>query len=369
MLLQAGTALQDTLTKMAQSAASNQPLLPNASDPQKMVSDLKSIDWNALLQSLTDKAVDLALRIVAAVVVFYVGKFIIMRLVGLLRRAMAARQADLSLSSFLLSLTRITLMFVLVITCIGILGIETSSFIAIFASAGVAIGMALSGTLQNFAGGVLILLLKPYKVGDYITYDKYSGFVREIQIFHTIITTYGNQRIVIPNGGLSTGTIDNVTAEPYLRVEWKISLAYGDDITLARKAILDIICADSRVVTDEAPSAAYSETDSAPTAAQPEQQEQQKRPWWRRIFHHAARIKQHVAAGEHLVATHVKPQKPSVNVDALADSAVNLVVRAWVRSADYWPVYYSLLEAMYRELPKQGLHFPFPQMDVNLRQE
>lgn len=364
MLLQAEAALQDTLTKMAKAAAEKQPLLPDATDPQKMVSDLKSIDWNALLQSLTDEAVDLVLRIVAAVLVFYVGKFIIMRMVALLRRAMTARQADLSLSSFLLSLTRITLMFVLVITCIGILGIETSSFIAIFASAGVAIGMALSGTLQNFAGGVLILLLKPYKVGDYITFGSYSGFVREIQIFHTIITTYGNQRIVIPNGGLSTGTINNVTAEPYLRVEWKISLAYGDDIDQARKAILGIINADPRVVVDEVPD--EPEVPTQPAATQ--QQDEKKRPWWRRIFHHAARIKNQVAAQEHLIDTHVKPQKPTVSVDALADSSVNLVVRAWTRSADYWAVYYGLLEVIYRELPKRGLHFPYPQVDVNLKQ-
>ena len=138
----------------------------------------------------------------------------------------------------------------MLITVIGILGLETSSFLAIFASVGVAIGMALSGTLQNFAGGVLILLLKPYKIGDYIEAQGYAGTVKEIQIFHTIITTYDNKSIIIPNGGLSTGSINNWNREAYRRVDWTISISYGDDVATARKVITDILLADHRVVKE-----------------------------------------------------------------------------------------------------------------------
>ena len=146
-----------------------------------------------------------------------------------------------------MSLVNIVLYFILIVTVIGILGIETTSFLAIFASAGVAVGMALSGTLQNFAGGVLILLLKPYKIGDYIEVQGYAGTVREIQIFHTIITTYDNKSISIPNGGLSTGSVNNWSREAYRRVTWTVSISYGDNVDDARKAILDMFAADERI--------------------------------------------------------------------------------------------------------------------------
>ena len=142
-------------------------------------------------------------------------------------------------------------MFVLIITCIAILGIETSSFIAIFASAGVAIGMALSGTLQNFAGGVLILLLKPYKVGDFIVAEGFSGTVKEIQIFNYVIITPNNERVIIPNGGLSTNTINNYSGEKYRRLEWKVSISYGDSIDTAREVILGLINAEPLAYSDE----------------------------------------------------------------------------------------------------------------------
>ena len=154
---------------------------------------------------------------------------------------MLSRNVDRSLTTFLLSLFKITFFFILAIIVISILGIETSSFIAIFASAGIAVGMAFSGTLQNFAGGVLILLLKPYKVGDYIVFETHQGTVKEIQIFHTIITTYNNESIIIPNGGLSTGIINNYSREHARRLEWRVSISYGDDIDKARETILKII--------------------------------------------------------------------------------------------------------------------------------
>ena len=153
-----------------------------------------------------------------------------------------------SLATFILSVMKVALLFILIIIVISIIGIETSSFIALFASAGVAIGMALSGTLQNFAGGVLILLLKPYKVGDFIETQGFTGTVKEIQIFNTILNTPDNKSIFIPNGGLSTGSINNYSHEEYRRVDWTIGISYGDDLDKAKDAILKMIKEDSRIV-------------------------------------------------------------------------------------------------------------------------
>ncbi len=180
---------------------------------------LSSLPFDDLMTRLINSAVTLVINVTLAIVVFYVGKFIINKLYRFVAGLFDRRKLDRSLTTFVLSMVRIVLYFILVVTVIGILGIETSSFIAIFASAGVAIGMALSGTLQNFAGGVLILLLKPYKIGDYIEAQGYAGTVREIQIFHTIINTADNKSIIIPNGGLSTGSLNNWAREDYRRVD------------------------------------------------------------------------------------------------------------------------------------------------------
>lgn len=359
MLMQSDMALQDTLAKLARSAAGRQ-VQHDAVSPQQVVSGIKSIDWDELLQNMADKAIDLALRIMAPLLVYYVGKFVIARLVSVIRRAMDKRRDDASLRTFLVSLVRISLMLLLVITCVGILGVETSSFIAVFASAGVAVGMALSGTLQNFAGGVLILLLKPYRVGDYITYDTYSGYVREIQIFHTVITTYNNQRIVMPNGPLSTGIVKNDSGEPFLRIEWHLAIAYGDDVGKARAVLIELLNADKRIVHE------YSHEELLPSATAADDGHHAKRTWWRRIFSHAARIKAK-AAQSASVTVQMLPCEPTVNVDKLDESSVSLIVRAWTRTGDHWSTYYSMLELFYAELPKHGLNFPFKQIDVNFK--
>lgn len=283
------------------------------------ISEFKNIPWGDILHGMVSQVVTFFFHLLIAVAVFYVGKFVINKLHSVFKALLQRRKVEPSLASFLLSLLRITLMFVLVVSVVGILGIETSSFIALFASAGVAVGMALSGTLQNFAGGVLILLLKPYKVGDYIEHGEYKGFVREIQIFHTIIATYSNERIIIPNGGLSTGVVNNFTSEKFHRVEWKVSIAYGSDIDKARKLIVGILNEDSRVIKKA--------------------QEYEG----------------------------VVVQPPFVALDELGSSDVVLVVRAWVATADYWDVKFSVGEQIYKCLPKEGLEFPFPQLDVNIK--
>lgn len=189
-----------------------------AMTPGKLVDKFKYLDLGSLVTSLSSQLVSLALRILAAVVIFYVGKFIINKIYSLARAVMIRKDFDRSLTSFLLSFIRITLLFLLIITVIGVLGIETSSFIAIFASAGVAIGMALSGTLQNFAGGVLILMLKPYKVGDYIEFGELKGSVREIQIFNTVINTYNTTASSSPTA--VSPPVRSRTSVPSLTTAW-----------------------------------------------------------------------------------------------------------------------------------------------------
>ena len=337
-----------------------------AMTPGKLVDKFKYLDLGSLVTSLSSQFISLALRILAAILIFYIGKFIINKIYSVARAVMIRKDFDRSLTSFLLSFIRITLLFLLIITVIGVLGIETSSFIAIFASAGVAIGMALSGTLQNFAGGVLILLLKPYKVGDYIEFGELKGTVREIQIFNTVINTYNNDRIVIPNGGLATSSLKNFSAEPYHRVEWRVGITYGDDVDTARKVALDILAADPRIVHTDA-----DVKEAEQPAEQPQEEEEpQPLPWWQRVFHWHRRRTEERRENEQarLAALIPKPNySPSVNVESLDDSQVTLIVRAWTEIVNYWDVLYDVNEKIYKQFPQHGIRFPFPQMDVHMK--
>ena len=334
--------------------------------PDKVWGGIKHFDWSGVITSLSSQIISLGLRVLAAILIFYVGKLIINKLYSVLLAVFIKKDVDRSLSTFLLSFLKITLLFLLIITVIGVMGIETSSFIAIFASAGVAIGMALSGTLQNFAGGVLILLIQPYKVGDFIEVGSYKGTVKEIQIFHTIIITPNNERIIIPNGGLSTGTINNYSAEGYRRLEWRVAISYGDDVKAARAAIMDIIRDDSRIVKN---ASQVHETEDDALNKDEAQAEEKRESWWRRLFHRSRRktAEWRAAQAAQIQSKLPKPDyTPSVQVEELADSSVVLLVRAWVESADYWPVLFDVNEHIYEQLPQHGLNFPFPQLDVHL---
>lgn len=355
----------------------------NIPDPKEALTQLKSLSFDELLNKFITGAVGLVVDIIVAVIVFYIGKFIINKIIRFVSLILLRRRIDTSLTTFILSFVRILLYFILIVTVIGILGIETSSFLALFASAGVAIGMALSGTLQNFAGGVLILLLKPYKVGNYIEAQGYAGTVVEIQLFHTIINTPDNKSIIIPNGPLSTSSINNWSKEKYRRVTWSVGISYGDKVSDARAAILAMFADDPRIVKE------YIEKD--------------------RI---AGSIKEHdhtkdynLEAGKEAVEN-FKPHKltflsrlfggkrnskalrwknirnrrtsnyverinlaPAIYVDNLADSAVVLTVRAWVKTEDYWSVFYEYNEKFYEALPLHNVNFPFPQMDVHLKSD
>ena len=317
---------------------------------------------------------------------FYVGRFLIRKLYRLVSSIFIRRKLDQSLATFILSVINIALYFILVITVVGILGLETSSFLALFASAGVAVGLALSGTLQNFAGGVLILLLKPYKIGDYIEAQGYAGTVKEIQIFSTIINTADNKQIIIPNGGLSTSSVNNYSKEAYRRVDWTVSIAYGDDYDTAKKGIIDILLSDPRVVKqyieddDKAPDESLMEQDlensdrDDDTAKELQQTEtnEQSRSWLNRIKGKNGKIKVPVPTAiddyhkETLALLPKISRAPFVGLGNLNTSSVDLTVRAWTRSEHYWGVFYTMNERFYKELPPLGINFPFPQLDVHL---
>ena len=338
---------------------------------------LKSLPFDELVDKLVSSMVTFAINLAIAIIVFYIGRLIINKLYHFVSTIFERRKLDRSLATFILSMVRIVLYFIVIVIVIGILGIETSSFIAIFASAGVAIGMALSGTLQNFAGGVLILLLKPYKIGDFIEAQGYSGTVHEIQIFHTIITTGDNKAIIIPNGGLSTGSINNFSREDYRRVDWTIGISYGDSVDTARKCILDILRSDGRVVEKyidddrkkRSEALKLTAESTEPAANEQADEPEQKPSFMRRIFSGKKKIAKITASPvDHKPSAFVAAPldcSPTVNVSNLGESSVDLSVRAWTRTSDYWGVYFSMNERFYNELPKAGISFPFPQLDVH----
>ncbi|MBR4970671.1 MAG: mechanosensitive ion channel [Paludibacteraceae bacterium] len=275
-------------------------------------------DYDQVVHTIIDTGVDMLFsftsRVVLAVIVFFILKWIIKKLNTILKNAMEKKNTDVSLASFLNSLVSITLNFLMIIIVIGILGIETSSFVALFASAGVAIGMALSGTLQNFAGGVMIMLFKPYSVGDFLEAQGVVGTVKEIQIFNTLITTTDNKVIIVPNGGISTGIITNYSKEKYRRVDFEFSIGYGDDYDKAKTVLMELINEDTRILK----------------------------------------------GGD--VA------EPFIALKTLNSSSVDIVVRVWVEASNYWGVYFAMNESVYKEFSKQGLNIPYPQMDVHVHQ-
>lgn len=273
------------------------------------LADLSHMSVEDLIKTATSGIVSIALKIVIALLIFAIGRWIIRRIRKVMNRIMTKREVDVSLRAFLMSLVSITLMLFLIIIIIGVLGIDTTSFIALFASAGLAIGMALSGTLQNFAGGVMILFFRPFRVGDFIEAQGQSGTVKEIQLIHTLLNTPDNKTILLPNGPVSTGIINNYSREPRRRVDWTFGIAYGDDYDVAKATIEELLAADERVAKDP---------------------------------------------------------EPFIALTALADSSVNIVVRAWVDSSEYWNVYFDMNERVYKVFGSKGLNIPFPQMDVHL---
>ena len=323
---------------------------------------LSDMALSEIIEKVSSGLIDISLKVLVAVLVFYVGRFLVKKIINIINVILVKNKVDLTLGTFVLSVANFALYFLLLIIIVGILGIETSSFIALFASAGVAVGMALSGTLQNFAGGVLILLLKPYKVGDFIETEGLVGTVKEIQIFYTILNTVDNKSIIIPNGKLSSNVVNNASKESYRRLEWKISISYGDDIDLAKQVAVELMSSDNRILSQ------FEEHDSEVKNKELKIQEKKHGAIYR-LFHKHSKLEKLASAANGDIPKMKRKTvicKPFAVLSSLDDSAIILTMRAWTKSENYWDVFFSINERVYKEFPKQGLSFPYPHLDVNI---
>ena len=289
-----------------------QLLIFEASESLEKTSQFVAAAQNGQLEKVIEQTIRAGIEagksILLALVIFLVGRFLIGLINKLAARMMERKHLDASIQSFLKSFINILLTILLLISVVSALGVNTTSFAALLASAGVAVGMALSGNLQNLAGGIIILLFKPYKVGDYVDAQGVSGTVKEIQIFHTILQTVDHKVIYVPNGALSSGSVVNYSLSEDRRIEWSIGVEYGTDAEKVKSTLLSIASADGRILQDPAPFIALS---------------------------------------------------------GLGESSVDFVLRAWVKNADYWDVYFDLNRQIYEVFGQKGISFPFPQMVVH----
>lgn len=268
------------------------------------------MNTTAYLEKLLELVLHYGPKILGALLIWFVGKWLIKMLVKGLTKLLERQRKDPSLRPFLLNLIGIVLKALLIISVLGMLGVEMTSFIALLGAIGLAVGMALSGTLQNFAGGVVLLFFKPFKIGDYIKAQGHEGIVKEIQLFHTVLKTLDNVTIIIANGVLSNSTITNLTAEPIRRVDWSFGVSYGTAVETVRQCVASLCEADTRILKDP----------------------------------------------DYYIA-----------IEALADSAVNFTVRAYVQHQHYWEVYFDMNTAVYDAFNAQGIGIPFPQLDVHVQ--
>lgn len=270
------------------------------------------------VQPYLDTAIGLSMaylpKVVLALVTLVVGFWIIKRVIKGMNRMLGHKAVDDTLQKFMTSFIDVLLKILLLVAVAGMVGVETTSFIAMLGAIGLAVGLALQGSLGNFAGGVLILFFKPYRLGDIVEAQGHTGRVWDIQIFNTILITYDNQRVVIPNGLMSNGCIKNIFVEPQRRVDIEFGISYGDSIEQARAAIQTVIDNDDRILSGE-------------------------------------------------------KFDPNIFVSAHADSSINMLTRVWVNSEDYWPVYFGLFEQVKYAFDKAGITIPFPQRDVHLFQQ
>lgn len=274
----------------------------------KTVSSMSSSEiWQLLLDTFTKWG----LKILAALLIYFIGAWLIRKIRRMLKALLTKRKVEASLSTFLVSLTNISLTVLLFVVVVTIMGVPASTFAALLAAGGLAIGMALSGTLQNFAGGVMILLFKPFKVGDYIETSGYSGTVDAINITTTQIHTVDNKIVFLPNGTVANSNIQNYSATELRRVDWNITISYGDDAGKAIDLIKTYLKEDSRVLDTPAP--------------------------------------------------------PFAAISELGSSAVVITARAWTTNDAYWDLFYDMNRKIYEKLPAEGLHFPYPQLDVFIK--
>ncbi len=279
-----------------------------AKEIETVESVIKSGHADLIIDKLVELSISAGKNILMAVVVYIVGRFLISLIQKVLANMLSRRKVEISIQTFLKSMVNILLNVLLIISVVGALGVSTTSFAALLASAGVAIGMALSGNLQNFAGGLIILFFKPYKVGDWIEAQGTSGSVTAIQIMHTIVTTADNKVVYIPNGAMSSGVITNYSRMETRRVDWTVGVDYGEDIDKVKRIVEGLIAADSRILQTPA---------------------------------------------------------PVIALQALDASSVNVTIRVWVPNAEYWNVYFEMNKKIYDEFNKQGIDFPFPQLTIH----
>ena len=273
------------------------------------IPDISGIDWSGLLSKVQELGINFAIKATIALVIFYVGRAIARLVVKGLGKMMQAQEVDKILESFVSSLAYWTIMTFVIIAAIGQIGVQTTSMIAIMGAAGLAIGLSLQGSLANFASGVLIVMFRPYRVGDYVEAAGVTGSVVQVQILTTVLKTSDNKQIVVPNGQIMSSIITNYSANETRRVDMTIGVSYDDDLDKVRSTLQDLIDADDRILKDPACLIAVAE---------------------------------------------------------LADSSVNFTVRTWVKSADYSSVYFGLTEAIKKRFDKEGISFPYPQQDIHL---
>jgi small conductance mechanosensitive channel len=276
---------------------------------EEIVNVKKIFGFNS--DELMQLMVKVGTNLIITIVIFIIGFWLANFASRTVKKILTKSNTDVGLTTFLVSLLSIVLKVLVTITGINQLGIEMTSFVAILGAAGLAIGMAFSGTLSNFAGGVMILVFKPFKVGDFVMTQNEQGIVKEIQIFNTYLHTTDNKVIILPNGPVANGNIINFTKADKRRVDWVFSISYGDDLTVAKNLLNQFINDEKRILSDP---------------------------------------------------------EPFVGLGALADSSVNITVRAWVMTDDFWPVFFEMNERVYNEFKNHNLHIPFPQMDVHIKQ-
>ena len=270
---------------------------------QTTESSFTNPDW------IMEKIVEYGTSLLFAVAVIVIGFWIVKRINKLVRRTFEKKDFDPSLETFLASTIAITLRILVIITALSQLGIEMTSFVALLGAAGLAIGMAFSGTLSNLAGGVMILFFKPYRVGDFIEAQGEKGTVKELRIFNTILITLDNKTVIIPNGPLANGNMINYSTQTKRRVDFTVGIAYGDDYDTAKNTLLEFVKDDPRIIDAE---------------------------------------------------------DNFIGLVELADSSVNLTLRVWCKTEDYWAVFFNMNERIYKEFGSKGLNIPFPQMDVHV---
>ena len=275
---------------------------------ETVIPDL-GFDWNQLLELAQTKGVEFGINVAIALAIFYVGKMVISMVVRGLRKVMRRQEVEKTLETFVCNLVRTVLLLFVIIAAIGQLGIETTSFIAVFGAAGLAVGLAMQGSLSNFAAGVLIVLFRPYRVGDFIEAAGINGVVEQVQILTTVLKTGDNKQIIVPNGQIMDSIITNYSANDTRRVDMVVGVSYSDDLDKVRSTIRELVAAEERILDEPA---------------------------------------------------------CTIAVSALADSSVNFVVRPWVKTSDYWGVMFDLTEAIKKRFDKEGISFPFPQQDVHL---